>query len=219
MAKVFISPSTQDWNQYAGGGTGVADSEETWMRKVASVAAEVVRANGHTVAIGGKVSAADNASNANAWGAQWYIAVHSNAGGGRGTEAWYYTGSEKGKRIAQAVYNRVAPVSNQPDRGVKSSTGYIELRKPKAPATIVEVAFHDNVTEAAEIRSDYAEFGRAVADGILDVVGRNAPAPIAYYEVRIHTSAAEVAAYKALAAAHGDFCKPTVTTKDSWKSW
>lgn len=169
-AKVYVSPSTQEGNAYAGGG-----NEEDYMRRICARACQYLVAAGHQAKMGGTVSPGANAEQSNAWGAQWYVAVHSNAGGGHGTEAWHYTGSALGKKLAEAVYRRVAAASNEADRGVKSNTTFIELRKPKAPACLVEVAFHDCPKEAAEIRAGVEEFGRAVAQGVLDVVGGAIP--------------------------------------------
>lgn len=166
MAKVYLSPSTQDWNEYAGG-----SNEEVEMREVVSIAADLLRAAGHDVRVGGVVSARANALDGNAWGADWYVAVHSNAGGGHGTEAWHYPGSAKGALLAQNVYDKVAAVSSFPDRGVKESSGYIELNTPHAPATIIETAFHDNLTEANEIKTKHRQFAEAIAAGVIKTVG------------------------------------------------
>ena len=179
---VYVSPSTQDWNQYAGGGTGPSDSEEAWCRKAAAVTVEELTRHGVPSVLGGSVSAKVNALDANAKGATLYVAEHTNAGGGEGTEVWHHTGSTKGEALAEAVYARVAPVSNAPDRGVKASTKYIELNTPKAPSIIVEALFHDDPDEAQEMREDFAEFGLAVAHGVLDylkipVLGAGTPAP------------------------------------------
>lgn len=173
--KVYLSPSTQETNEYAGGGSGYSDSEEYWMRRVCAECEPLLRAAGHTVRVGGSASAGANAKDSNSWGAQAHVAVHTNAGGGKGTEGWAYTGSVAGTKLAKAVYTRVAAVSNEADRGVKYSTGYIELNATKAPATIIECLFHDRPTEAQEMRTDHAQFARAIAQGICDVYGGKLP--------------------------------------------
>lgn len=178
MAKIFISPSTQDWNQYAGGGTGLTDSEEYWCRKASAACAARLRAKGHEVKVGGTVSWSANVKMGNDWGAQWYIAIHTNAGGGEGTEVWYYTGSSKGKSLAQGIYGVLAPLTDEPDRGVKDSTKYGELNGPHCPSVIVEILFHDDRSEAAEMRRDYDVFGVAIADGAMKVIPAVAKPPV-----------------------------------------
>jgi len=164
--KLYVSPSTQEHNAYAGGG-----NEEQWMRKLSTRICAHLIAAGHSVKMGGTVSAGTNAADGNAWGAERYIAVHSNAGGGRGTEVWAYKAGGTGAALAAAIYNRLAPATSSPDRGVKFSTGYIELSRTKAPACIIECAFHDNLAEANEIKSSLDEWSLAIAQGILDHVG------------------------------------------------
>ena len=182
MPKPFISQSTQDANQYAGGGTGIGDSEEYWMSGLAWRITELLASWGMTPRLGSTVSVGDNVARSNAWGADSHWEIHSNAGGGHGTEVWYYkspTGVEstKGKKMAQAVYPLIAAASNQPDRGIKASSSYYALRATKAPAVIIEVAFHDNVTEAEEIRTSLDEYALAIAKGIAAYYGVSVPAP------------------------------------------
>jgi N-acetylmuramoyl-L-alanine amidase len=170
--KLYVSPSTQEHNAYAGGG-----NEEQWMRELSTRICAHLIAAGHSVKMGGTVSAGTNAADGNAWGAERYIAVHSNAGGGRGTEVWAYKAGGTGAALAAAIYNRLAPATSSPDRGVKFSTGYIELSRTKAPACIIECAFHDNLAEANEIKSSLDEWSLAIAQGILDHVGGSIPVP------------------------------------------
>lgn len=177
MARIYLSPSTQDGNQYAGGGSGITDSEEYWCRKVCDVADDILRAAGHTVYVGGTISVGSNVADSNRRGVDAHVDVHTNAGGGSGTEAWYYTGSTKGKKLAEAVYKRVAAESNEPDRGVKHNTTFYATRATKAPATIIEMLFHDDPKEAEEMRRDYQKFGRALAQGLIDLYGGTVPKP------------------------------------------
>jgi len=179
MAYIYLSPSQQEDNQYSGGGTGYYDSEEYWCTKVANQAAIYLRNDGHIVRVGNNGSAGGNVADANAWrGANcFYYALHTNAGGGHGTETWYYTGSSTGLSMATKLQATVAAESNYPDRGVKASTTFYELRATQAPAVLIEILFHDNVTEAAEMRADWGKFGLAVAKGIIAKLGGTIPGP------------------------------------------
>lgn len=171
--KIYISPSTQEHNAYAGGG-----NEEQYMRALATNVCTLLVQAGHQVKMGGTVSATSNANDANAWGAEAYYALHTNAGGGHGTEVWHYTGSVKGKAMAEKLYARVAPATAFPDRGIKSNTTFAELRIPRAPAALVEMAFHDNLPEAAEIKEHVnTDWPWVIAQGILDYAGGAFPAP------------------------------------------
>jgi N-acetylmuramoyl-L-alanine amidase len=165
--KIFLSPSTQEHNAYKGG-----SNEEIEMNHLVSLIKPYLLAAGHTVSVGGTVSAGTNVAIGNKFMGKngLYVAVHSNAGGGRGTEVWYHTGSVKGKALATAIYNHLAPVTASPDRGVKMSDKYIELH-PLAPAVIIECAFHDYAPDSEEIKAKHAEYALAIATGILEVAG------------------------------------------------
>lgn len=166
MARIYLSPSTQEHNAYVGG-----SNEEAQMRDVVTLAAAFLRGAGHTVKVGGTVSAKANALEANGWGCDWYLAVHSDAGGGDGTTAFHHSTSRKGKLLAQAVYDSVRVVSPGSDNGVRVRDDLIETRVPNAPAALVEVAFHDNRIEAAHIKAHPSDYARAIAAGIVKVAG------------------------------------------------
>lgn len=100
-----------------------------------------------------------------------HVAIHSNAGGGEGTEAWYYSLSMNSKKLAECVYKYVAPLSPGKDRGIKSSEMYYELRNTKAPAVIVEVEFHDNENLARWITEHVDELAKAISQGVADYIG------------------------------------------------
>jgi N-acetylmuramoyl-L-alanine amidase len=169
MSRIFLSPSTQERNLYKGG-----SNEEIEMNDLCELIAPILAANGHAVKIGGKISYSANVRIGNAWGADLYIAVHTNAGGGLGTEVWYRTFSTKGKLLATAIYNRLAPVTISPDRGVKNSLRYGELNGPKAPSCIIEAAFHDRLVDANDIKYNHVNYAKAIAQGIMDIAGGSA---------------------------------------------
>jgi N-acetylmuramoyl-L-alanine amidase len=170
MARVFLSPSTQEHNAYYGGG-----NEETEMRDVTALIETILEDAGVTVRVGGTSSASINAVAGNVFGADVYVAIHSNAGGGLGTEVWYYTGSWRGQTLANSIYKRLAPVTHSPDRGVKHSSKYVELHTPNAPSVIIEIAFHDKAVDAEELRTHHSEHAQAIAAGILDHLGMSVP--------------------------------------------
>ena len=100
-----------------------------------------------------------------------YWSIHSNAGGGHGTETFYYPGSAPGLRMAQLLQSHIGAVSNYPDRGIKTTTALYEIRGTKAPAALTEMLFHDNVIEAQEMRTDWPQFGKAVGESIIEFLG------------------------------------------------
>ena len=182
MSRVFLSKSTQIHNEYTGGST-----EAIQMDAVVDLVPPLLRAEGHEVEVGEGKSWQEQVALGNKFmGATGrYYAIHSNAGGGDGTVAFYHSGSVAGKRMAERLYARVAPVSVGRDDGVKPNDGLGEINGPKSPACLIELEFHDNAAGAHDIRSRHSAYAHAIADGILDEVGRK---PVAKPTVRLSCS-------------------------------
>lgn len=99
-----------------------------------------------------------------------YVAGHSNAGGGKGTEGYFYPGSADGERLATCLYNRIAPITISPDRGVKSEDFYV-LRNTNMTASLIEVMFHDNLVDVTDYLNKIDLIAKAYALGIYDYFG------------------------------------------------
>jgi len=108
-------------------------------------------------------------------GTNIYIACHTNAGGGTGTEtfrdtAMAYPAHEAASyTLATAVNTNVVNAiremvdSSWANRGVKDSNGgFGEIRIPNQPAILIELAFHDHCTKDGVYLKD--NFFRSVAE-------------------------------------------------------
>lgn len=84
---------------------------------------------------------------ANASGADLFIAVHFNAGGGTGTEVWHYPYSI-GETYAREVSRELASALGLPNRGAKSTEGLYVLNHTEMPAILIEVCFVDTEQDA-----------------------------------------------------------------------
>lgn len=109
---------------------------------------------------------------ANRSGADLFVSIHCNAGGGTGTETYYCTGSGEGKSFATFIQNGMLDAVGLRNRGVKSAR-YAVLRNTDMAAALVETAFIDNKADAkyladAKYRKAFAE---GIARGICDFVG------------------------------------------------
>lgn len=85
---------------------------------------------------------------ANASGADLFIAVHFNAGGGTGTEVWHYPYSSA-ESYARDVSRELASALGLPNRGAKSTTGLYVINHTNMPAILIEVCFVDTEADAA----------------------------------------------------------------------
>ena len=93
----------------------------------------------------------------------WFIAIHFNAGGGKGVEVYTYEGRQYQDAID--VCNNIAALGFN-NRGVKAGTGLYVIRRTKAKSMLIEVCFVD--TEDA---NKYLEVGyKAIAKAIVDAL-------------------------------------------------
>jgi len=176
MPRIYFSPSTQEHN------AGVIPGyiEEIEMNQIADIAIPLLQFNGFEVFRNSPtmthITAKDDS---NRIGVDAHFALHSNAGGGVGTVI-FTSGSVKGTKLARCIYDRVAPLSPSKDRGVQITTGFTEVIKTNAPAALLEVAFHDNVSDAEWIRANHQEIAEAICQGLCDYFGVTfrMPAPV-----------------------------------------
>jgi len=170
VVKVYISPSSQQDNV----GVGNFGTEEIRMNQIADrVETELKRVGITTLRNSPSMDITQMVAASNAFGADVHLAIHSNAGGATGAEAYYYTGSAAGKKLAQAVYDNIAPMTPTGDRGVKATTELYEVWATNGIATLVEIAFHDNATDAAFIINNIQELGIEIAKGVCSYLGIN----------------------------------------------
>lgn len=113
------------------------------------------------------------AADANAWGADLFVSVHFNAGGGDGFEALVYSQERVGlgqifaKYIAEAGQN-LRPYGAAP--GVKIRNNLYVLKNTNMPAVLNEGAFVDNLkdiqdwNEDAELKKMGEAYAKAAAE-------------------------------------------------------
>ena len=132
--KVLLNPSNQTGNAVWGGG-----NEAQYALINANLAKPKIEAAGITVKV--DQDFLNSPKNANSWGANAFISIHSNAGGGHGTETLYKTTS--GKTLAAKV--QAALLANLPytDRGLKLRKDLHVLNATAMTACLTEVVFHD----------------------------------------------------------------------------
>jgi N-acetylmuramoyl-L-alanine amidase len=158
MPKIFLSPSTQEFNLYVTG-TG---SEEYYMNLLADAMEPYLRANGIGFTRNDpNTSAAASVRLANQGYYDLYLALHSNASGAgsegknRGIIAFYYPTSSNGKRAAEIFAADLRDIYPLPDQvTTRSTTTLIEVRGPRAPAVLLELGYHDNYADAMWVENN-----------------------------------------------------------------
>ncbi|MEY9097080.1 N-acetylmuramoyl-L-alanine amidase [Paenibacillus sp. RC84] len=135
------------------------------------------------------VSLSDRATFANKLGADYFLSVHINKGGGTGFESFVYLGADKGQTatVRSKIHAKVAAVFAKyglRDRG-KKEADFAVVRETKMPAVLLEYGFLDSAIDSALLKNDkfLDELARATAEGLAEAFGLPAaPEPAADLE-------------------------------------
>ena len=182
MPTIYLSPSTQEFNPYAGGG-----NEEYYMNLVADAMEPYLAASGiQFVRNTPDMTAASSIAASNSGSYDLHLALHSNASGSaagavRGSEVYYYPTSVNGKRFADIAAENlrlIYPVAG----GVKTvpTTTLGEVRRVRAPGVLIELAYHDNAEDAQWIRDNIDAIAQNLVLSLTEYFGIpfNSPQPI-----------------------------------------
>ena len=87
------------------------------------------------------------------------ISIHQNSyheENVHGAQTFYYTGSEKGKELAEIIQHALLNSADPENtRSAKANDSYYLLKKTSTPIVIVECGFLSNSEEAQKLSSDY----------------------------------------------------------------
>ena len=173
MPTIYLSPSTQEFNPYVDGG-----NEEFYMNLIADAMEPYLYASGIEFTRNTpQMTAASSIAASNAGTYDFHLALHSNASGDgngkvRGSEVYYYPTSVNGKRAAEIFANNLQMIYPIPG-GVRTiaTTSIGEVRRTKAPAVLIEFAYHDNPEDAAWIRENINAIAQNVVLSLCDYFG------------------------------------------------
>lgn len=111
---------------------------------------------------------------ANASGADVAVSFHTNAGGGNGSESYYWTNDLKGQKLATLCEKHATSIG-QNSRGIKSGNHLYFIKNTNMTAVLCECAFIDNDTDndIIDTTAEQRAFGVAYAKAILEYLGIN----------------------------------------------
>jgi N-acetylmuramoyl-L-alanine amidase len=92
---------------------------------------------------------------ANSWGANYFLSIHVNAGGGDGFESFVYPfTSSKTKDAQKDIHSEIMKqIAGTKDRGMKEKNLHV-LRESRASAILTENLFIDTTSNAEKLKSD-----------------------------------------------------------------
>lgn len=183
MKILYISGSTQDKNV----GVGSYGTEENRMQNLANLVTGYIKLGGGAICVHrntGSMTLEQTVADSNAKKADYHLALHTNAGGGRGTECYYYWNTKAdGKKWAQAIYDAVAPNTASSDRGCMPdnklySNGLYETRMTNAVAALIEIVFHDNLSDVNDYLAHVDQIALSIAKAIYKYFGMTYSPPV-----------------------------------------
>lgn len=181
---LYLSPSRQNANTY----TGVNTNEKEQMEAVAAIVKTNLEKN-YEISVIMATSAytlANRATECKAKGGNFYLAIHSNAGGSgtaSGAVGFYQPGGKNSEALAKALVKEIdaiAPVKSNRSQNIVDGMsafngyGYAEIREPKKcgiPSVLIEVNFHDNAIIAKWIVSNKNVIAAAIVKAIVNTFG------------------------------------------------
>ena len=175
MPIIYLSPSTQEWNQYVTG----SGSEEYNMNLLADALVPYLLSNGIQYTRNTPdMTAASSIRQANQGYYDFYLALHSNAapegqyGEQRGIIAFYYPGSAQGQRAAELIAEELRVIYPLPNLvTTRATTTLGEVRLSRAPAVLVEIGYHDNYADATWVEGHMDAIAQQLARALTRFFG------------------------------------------------
>ncbi|WP_373896394.1 N-acetylmuramoyl-L-alanine amidase [Virgibacillus sp. CBA3643] len=118
-------------------------------------------------------SLSDRTNDANDWGADYFVSIHINAGGGDGYEDYIYSGLSNSSSTAnyqEVAHPHLVGANDMYDRGQKTANFHV-LREAHASALLTENGFIDNAdnAEKMELASWREDVAYGHAEAIADI--------------------------------------------------
>lgn len=154
-----------------GTGTGANGylNESTETRKIAYELMKLLADSKHEVIPAVYDRSANNLQEAvqlaNAEGADLFVSIHLNAGGGQGCEAYTWRGEQVPQAVKACSYLNKLGFNN---RGVKDGRNFYVIKNTKCTAILIEVCFVDNKADADLYKQvGYKSIAQAICQAIL----------------------------------------------------
>lgn len=174
MPKIYLSPSTQEFNQFVNGG-----NEEYYMNLIADAMVPYLRASGIEFT---RNNPGDTVpiivERSNEYPYDLHLALHSRStpDGGpplRGIDVYhYYYSSINGEKAAYLIAENLKKIYPLPDKvTIVPNLTMMELSLTNAPAVLVELGYFDNPEDALWIENNIQEIGRSLAMSVAQFLG------------------------------------------------
>ena len=147
MARIVINGGHTKFSTGTGANGYLNESTET--RKIAYELMKLLADSKHEVIAAVYDRSANNLKEAvdlaNNKGADLFVSIHLNAGGGQGCEAYTWKGQQVPQAVKACSYLKKLGFKN---RGIKDGSGLYVIKSTKCTAILIEVCFVDNKADA-----------------------------------------------------------------------
>lgn len=177
--KIYIDQGHNPQNPNAGAeGNGLREQDITY--NIGRLLSSILRADGYETRLSRPSSATQlgtsNASSlaarvndANSWGANYFISLHTNASSSEsavGSEAYVFRRDSDAYYLAEDILSSLRDVTGFPNRGVFPRPTLYVLRKTQMPSVLTEIGFITNPDEARLMNTEPELFAEGIARGI-----------------------------------------------------
>lgn len=174
MPKIYLSPSTQEYNV-----TALGNSEEYYMNLIADAMMPYLRSSGiQVIRNTPQMTAGSSITQSNNSNVDLHVALHSNAspeslaGQLTGTDVYYAPSSSESKRFADLVVKNIKKIYYQPDKVQARPTDFLgEVLRTRAPSSLIEFAYHDNLTDMQWIANNIDPIAKSIVLSITEFFG------------------------------------------------
>lgn len=184
MPKIYIDQGHNPVNPNAGA-EGNGFREQDLVYNIGRITSDILREYGFDVRLSRPTpetqlgssatsSLASRVNAANAWGADLFISLHTNASEittATGSEAFVFRRDDEAERLAQNILIQLNYETGLPTRGVYPRPGLYVLRKTRMPATLIELGFITNPVDAELMAYSPQLFAVGISNGVLAFYG------------------------------------------------
>lgn len=179
--KIYIDQGHNPQNPNAGAeGNGLREQDIVFA--VGIELAELLRQNGNyevrlsrptadtVIGTTNTTSLRQRVADANAWGADYFISIHTNASSNSqatGSEAFAFSRPSAAFSLGEDILEGLNRTTGLRNRGMQVRTGLYVLRKTAMPAVLVELGFITNPDDASLMSTRPDLFAQGIYDGIL----------------------------------------------------
>ena len=183
--KIYIDQGHNPYNPNAGAeGNGLREQDLVY--RIGILLAERLRSNGNfevrlsrpteTTQIGSSNSESlrMRVAEANAWGADYFISLHTNASSNAsasGSEALVFKIPSVASALGEDILYWLNRETGLRNRGVITRNGLYVLRKTRMPAVLVELGFITNYNDAMLMLNSPELFADGIYNGIIEYLG------------------------------------------------